>query len=173
LFFAMALVVVLLGMAGYYTWRQWQALRHLRVADELDAADRRYYLVRAWRRLVGCGVMVLLAAGLAGTYLLGQEWKAHELGEAQAVEPHDGDAEVAAPDPEQTRWLRQYSTFWIVFSMLLFSLVGLAFWDFLATRRYGMRNLRQIQQDRRAMIEGQLVRLRQQRGGHRFPPSVN
>jgi hypothetical protein len=44
--------------------------------------------------------------------------------------------------------------------------IGLAAADFFAIRRYGRQQYRQIQEGRRAMIEGELARLRSQRNGH-------
>jgi hypothetical protein len=50
--------------------------------------------------------------------------------------------------------------------ILLMSIIFLAAIDFFAIRRFGLRHYRQIQADRRAMIEGELTRIRSQRNGH-------
>jgi len=64
-------VAVLLGLAGYFGWRQVQTLRRLRLQTELPPEDQNYYKHQSWRRLVGCALMILLAALLSGWYLLG------------------------------------------------------------------------------------------------------
>ena len=65
LFFGIVIVLVLLGLAGYYAWRQVQTLRRLRWETELSEDDRRYTTRLAWRRLLCCGLMVLLAGLMA------------------------------------------------------------------------------------------------------------
>jgi hypothetical protein len=164
LIFAAMIVVVLLGMGGYYAWRQWQVLASLRHQDDLAPDDRAYQFAQAWRRLVGCFLMVVLAILLSASYLIGQEDQAQKLGQAPAAGAEEADP---AADAAHRRLLGQYGKFWIVFSFILFLLVALAFWDILAIRRFGVRTYRRIQSDRRAMIEDQLARLRSQRNGHK------
>ena len=61
---------------------------------------------------------------------------------------------------------RLYGGFWIVFLLILMVVVLLAAYDLWATRRYGLHERRRIQADRRAMLEQQISRLRQERDGH-------
>ena len=49
--FTSLLILVLVGLAAYYAWRQVQALRGLRHAENLPPEDRRYVRNQAWRRL--------------------------------------------------------------------------------------------------------------------------
>jgi hypothetical protein len=70
------------------------------------------------------------------------------------------------PTPEQEQFVRLYSLYWIVFLLVLLAVVLLAGVDFFAIRSYGQRQLRRIRADRRAMLEGELARLRSQRNGH-------
>lgn len=162
LLFATLIILVLLLLASYFAWRSrlvFQGLRHL----ELPPEDRRYHLALAWRRLVGCALMVVLAGLLAWSYWVGQERQARELAARKAPVVQEG----AQPEPsaEQKEFLNQYSTFWIIFSLIFLGWISLAFFDFWAIRRFGLRQYRQIQADRRAMIEHQLARLRSQRNG--------
>src|SRR5204863_5194109 len=73
------IVVVLLVLAGYYGWRQVQALRRLRSAGDLPQEERTYIRHQAWRRLFCCGLMVLLAGMLIGSSVLGLETRASQL----------------------------------------------------------------------------------------------
>jgi uncharacterized membrane protein YfcA len=68
---AVLLVCVLLSLAGYYAWRQCRMLRGLGRSMVLGDEDRTYYRRQAWRRLVGCVFMVLIAGFLGAWYVLG------------------------------------------------------------------------------------------------------
>lgn len=160
--FATLIILVLLVLAVYFAWRNrllFQGLRYLELAPE----DRRYHLALAWRRLVGCALMVVLAGLLTWWYWGGQEQRARELAGRQAQVGQDG--APAEPSAERQRFFNQFSTFWIIFSLVFLGWISLAFFDFWAIRRFGLRQYRQIQADRRAMIEHQLARLRSQRNG--------
>ena len=49
--------------------------------------------------------------------------------------------------------------------LLVFAMILLAAFDFWAIARFGIRHHRQIQEDRRAMLESHAARLRSQRNG--------
>lgn len=150
--FVSLIIVVLLGLAGYYGWRQVQTLRLLPLQENLPPEDRSYVRNQAWRRLACCGLMVLLAALLMGTYLLGLEGQAKK---------HDG---LSAA--EQRQFVHLYTYIWITILVFLLSLLGMAAFDLWAIYRFGLRHHRQIQADRRAMLERQVARMRTERNGH-------
>ena len=157
LIFAILMVVLLLGLGGYMGWRQWRTLRRLPHLD-LSSDDRKYQKTLAWRRLVSASLMVILAGLMISSYWLGQERKAQEMSQQE----HRDDGQ---PSEEQKQFLTQYSTFWIIFGLVLLSLVGLAFLDLWTIHRFARRSLRQIQADRRAMIEHEVAEYRRQRNG--------
>jgi hypothetical protein len=64
------LVVGLLGMAGYFIWRQARTLQWLRTANDLSPDERRYTRNQAWRRLLCSGLLVVLAGMLATSFVL-------------------------------------------------------------------------------------------------------
>jgi H+/gluconate symporter-like permease len=156
------LVAALVVMGSYFAWRQLQLLGTLRRAADLSAEDRSYTVRQAWRRLTGSVLMLVLAMFLAVHFFL--EGPASEIvaqGEAarkQQIRPQ--------LDPSQLQFLNFYRNFWIIVLLLLLAIILLAGWDYLAIRRFGLRHYRRIQQDRRAMIENELSRLRSQRNGH-------
>jgi hypothetical protein len=165
-FYASVIIIVLAGLAGYFGWRQWQALAALRrLGDELPEDDRRYEYGKAWRRLAGCVLMGVLAVLFAGSYLLDLNERAVALGHEGRTAAGD-----AAPAPvmnaEQQRFVNFFSTYWIVLVGIVMALLCLAAVDLWAIRRYGLRHLRQIQSDRRAMLQEQLAILRRERNGH-------
>jgi hypothetical protein len=156
--FGVLLIIVLLGMAGFFGWRQLLTLRGLRTADNVSDQDRRYMSRQAWRRLTCSVIMVVLAGMLAMHYTL--EPAANELAQKKEVNPAH---EFTAAEEQFTR---TYAVYWGIVLLLLLTIIILAGIDFFAIRRFGLRHYRQIQADRRAMIEGELSRIRSQRNGH-------
>jgi hypothetical protein len=157
------IVGALLGLAGYFGWRQWRTLRNLRYQSDLSLRERSYMRSQAWLRLVSSLLMATLAGLLIASYWLGQEQHARELTEQSRSAGPDG--KPTPLDDDAKRFLTQYWTFWIIFALILFSLVSLAFIDIWTIRRFARQHLRQIQADRRAMIEHEVAQLRRQRNG--------
>jgi hypothetical protein len=162
LVYAVLIVVVLLGLAGYFAWRQLQTLRNLAKTENLSRDERRFQRAQAVRRLLSSGLMALLAAMLVGSYWVGQERHAQELGQAQVKD----DGQQRVPDDEDRRFLTQYGTYWVIMVLILLMLVFLAFLDFLSIRRFARQQFRQIRDDRRAMIEREVAELRRLRNGY-------
>ena len=154
--YATAIVVVLLGLAGYFGRRQIQTLRGLKNQENLASEDRRYVRNQAILRLSSCVLMVAFAGMLAGAYLTNQQRRAVELGEQRQ-------AADAPLNPEEKAFARQLAAYWIVMLLILLVIVLLAFFDLYAIRTYGRRHYRKIRDDRRAMIERQVAILRSQR----------
>ena len=160
--FGIVLIILLLGMAAFFGWRQVQTLRRLRQTPDLPPEDRLYTRNQAQRRLVSSVLMVVLAGLLAVHFAF--EDRINQLFDQAAHNRQLGEAVPA--DPEQQRFIDFYGTFWVVTLLVLLSMIGLAAVDYFAIRRYARRHYRQIQQDRRAMIENEIARLRSQRNGH-------
>jgi hypothetical protein len=156
------LILLLGGLAGYFAWRQIQTLRNVARNDNLTAEDRRYFRRQAWRRLIGCLLMAGLLGLMGGSFFL--EDRAERLG-TELKDARDR-GEQREPDPEQRQFMRFYGGYWIVILLFVSGLVGIAFVDLVSIRRYGQRHYRKLQADRRAMIERQVLRLRQERNGH-------
>jgi hypothetical protein len=150
-----ALVATLLGVSSYYAWRQLRALRGLRRTPGLPDAEARYVRRQAWRRLVGC-VLMLVMAGLLAVTLLYLEGPTQQIADRGVGLP---------PTPEERDFLSLWVGGWIAILLVLMAVVFLAAWDLWATRLYGVREMRKIQADRRAMIERQASRVRRQRNG--------
>jgi len=161
--FGVVLVLVLLSVAILYIVRQILALRRLRATEEMALEERAYLYGRARRRLVTSLLLFLLGVMLAGA-LIYLEAPAQRLAEEQAAKVQEGDTTPLAP--EMRKFAQLYGWFWILFMLILMAVVFLAALDYLATRRYGIRQHRKIIDDRRAMIEREVSRLRQERNGH-------
>ena len=121
--------------------------------------ERRAQQFQAWRRLIGSGLMLLLALLLAGA-LFYLEDQAQRLADQRDAAP--ADAPFSWTDAERL-FIRVYGAYWIAFLLILLALIVLTGYDLWAVRRQARRELRQLQADRRAMIERQATRLRQER----------
>jgi hypothetical protein len=160
--FGVLLVLILVALAGFFSWRQWRVLSGLRQVQDVSPEDRRYMRRQAWRRIACSLLMVVLAGLLAGHFRL--EDRAHNLIAEGETNLQRG--EKRELNAEEQQFLKTYYSYWLVTMLVLLGLITLAGFDFFAIRRYGRRHYRQIQADRRAMIENQLARLRIQRNGH-------
>jgi hypothetical protein len=160
--FGAVLVLVLLAVAGLYCVRQVRALRRLPQAEEMPLDEARHQRRQAWRRLVTSVLLLVLAVMLTGA-LLFLEVPAQRLADERAAAL--GQAEPPPMTAEETHFARFYGSFWVLFLLVLLAIVLLAALDLWSTRRYGLRQHRKLQADRRAMIERELSRLRQGRNG--------
>jgi hypothetical protein len=158
--FSVLLVVGLVALAVYFGRRELAALRRLR-GETLPDEEHRYERRKALRRLVSCALMLVLAALLVGLLVYGTE--AQEL--AQEREGFDAE-DAPAFTPQQKLFLRVWGGMWIAFLVLLLVVLALAAVDLWATRVYGLRQYRKLSEDRRAMIQRQANRIRQERNGH-------
>ncbi len=161
--YAALIVLVLTCMGSWVAWRQVRLLRHLAADPNRTPEDHRFQKALAIRRLFVSGLMLTLAALLAGTYWFGQERCAAELSQSSASA--DGTHERPPLNEEDSRFLTRYSVFWLVFGCVLLAVIMLALYDMWAIHSYARRSLRQIRDDRRAMIEEQVAELRRQRNG--------
>jgi hypothetical protein len=138
-------------------------------ASDPGAAEVLYRREQARRRLISSGLMFVLAAQLAGALIYLQEPAQLQAERADAradARERGGEAE---PTPEERSFARLYSAYWVVFLLILLAVVMLAFSDLWSTRRFGVRAYRQLQAERRDMIDRQIARLRQEkqeRNGH-------
>jgi hypothetical protein len=163
--FGTVLIILALGVAGFFAWREVQTLRGLRTQEDLSREDRSYTRNQAWRRLLCSFLMVVFAVLFGGSFFL--EEPAQVLAEQREAARDQGNE--LPFNPEQARFAEFYRNYWIIMLLVLLAIIILAALDFFAIRRYGRRHYRQIQADRRALIEdfnNELARMRSQRNGH-------
>jgi hypothetical protein len=155
-------IPVLLGVSFIYGFRQVAALRLLREGPELPAEEGRHHRRQAYRRLVSCGLLALLALLLAGAQLFLEE-RADNLIDEQAARPQEeGPRDLT---PEQRNFARFYGAYWIGCLVVLMAVVALAGVDLWETRRRGLRARRKLLDDTRGMLQRQLTRYRRERDG--------
>jgi ABC-type Fe3+ transport system permease subunit len=135
----------------------------MRAAEEMALEEHDYLYRRARRRLL-MSLLLLVLGGMLTTALLYLETPAQRLADQREAQEQQGESPPL--NPEQRLFARFYTSFWIVFLLVLMAVVLLAALDFWATRRYGLSQHRKLVADRRDMIERELSRLRQERNGH-------
>ena len=146
----------------YVGWHQVLSLRRLRQTPNLSGEEQHYERRKAQGRLLSSGLLLVLAA-LLTTLLVFYELPAGEI----AAQRAGLDKETAPPPTaEEAAFLRVWGWLWITFLLVLTAVLLLAAIDLLSTRQFGLRQFRKLQADRRAMIERQARRMRQERNGH-------
>ena len=153
--FGSVLVAVLLLLSVYYGRRQFVALRRLR-NETLPGEEARHERAKAVRRLVACGVQLILGLLLAGILL----WLEPET--QRIIDGFKGEADPEYTDA-QKQLLRVWGGAWVAVLVLLLIVVGFAAVDLWSTRGHALRQFRKLQADRRAMIQRQTGRLREER----------
>jgi hypothetical protein len=160
-----AMVAALLGVGGYYGWRQVQLLRRLPASrDTMSALDYRYFRNQAWRRLANSVLMVAMAALMLVSFGMGWEEQTDRIARA-AAEQRQAGGPVAPLAGANRTVARLWLGTWVAVLSLLFVVIILVAVDVWAIRRFGLRHLRQIRDDRNAMIERELANLRNRRNG--------
>lgn len=131
---------------------QMRGFRRLNATAILPSDDRSYFRKRYLRRfLTGC-ILVVIGGMIGGAYLSGMEQR------VEALKP-DPNAQVEVPklDPENKHFVQFWGGFWIAVVALVFAVVGLAFTDALATRRYAMLQYRTIREDHEVKLRRDLA----------------
>ena len=151
------IVVLLLGIVGYFSWQEIRNLRRLR-ADGGPDDERRRIRYRAWRRLVCCGLLLVLAGLFIGNYFV-------DTSREQIMEP--GDEGGGPMNEQQQAFLHFYSFYWIALLLVLFAVIAIVGYDLWSLRRWSLREQRRLQQDHREMLEHEVSLYLRQRNGHK------
>ena len=162
---SLAAALVLVVAAYYLRWAV-RTLRRTTGAFEMLPDERQFLRRQAWRRLVNSGLMLLLGVLLIGAYAGGLPQRAEEIGKQREREAVDGQKPPLTE--EQRDFSQLFVAYWTAFLLLLGIIVALAGLDLMATRRYAVTQLRRIQTDRRAMLERQIARWREEGQGPSF-----
>jgi hypothetical protein len=143
--FGGVLVVGLVAAAAVFAWAQRAALsRAATLPDEERAFERR----RAYRRLVSCALLVVMAALLVVQYFL-WEWRVKGI-------------PVPVPEDEKV-YIRLWGGAIIGLLLVLLAVVVLAAIEAFTTRSFALKQYRKLSAERRAMIQRQADRIREGR----------
>jgi uncharacterized BrkB/YihY/UPF0761 family membrane protein len=160
--FGVVLVLLLVGLAGYFAWRQRATLRELREHPEMPAEDRRFLRNQVIRRLLCSALMVVLAGMLVGWYFMAPTFSElfQQGREAWAA------AEEQVFTERQEDFRRRMVAYWCVALLVLFAIIAVAGADAWAIGRYGLRHRRQLRDERQqTLLELEAARRRHQGNG--------
>lgn len=119
--------------------------------------DEKTYLQTLYFRRIFCGVLMVLIGGMiAGTYLSGFEAKA-DAGRAAFQQQPDQNGKPPPPTEEERRFFRIWSIYWIIVICLLGLLLFIAFTDAWATRKHGLKILRELRDEHKAKLARDLA----------------
>lgn len=146
-----ALAVVLLLVAVFLGTRVRTVRRTLRERTDLST-DERIYLHGQVRRRTWCVVLlVALALLFVGSYFL--EPTVRELAP---------EGEQKMTEAQRSR-INFFAFYWGSAVVMLFFLLGAAFFDAIATAKFGMGQRRRLEESHRQELEAEAARLRQRR----------
>jgi hypothetical protein len=135
----------------FFGLRQRRTLALVRIDEEMSDTER-VYLIRQVRRRLICSVLLLVFAGLLIGWLVMRERYA-------GLVPVPGEP-ITDEAADRLRFIIYY---WIGALFVLMAILVLASWDFVATARYGFARQKQLEQERRAMMEMEAAKLRHRR----------
>lgn len=166
----------LLLFGGVTCWLQLRGWRALRARTHVPSDEFGYLRNRYRRRALTGGLLALVGGLIAGAYLSGLELKVDALtAKGAATDPNQPDGAKRDMTPEEKQLVRVWVGYWVVVLVLVFVVIGLAFTDALATRRYAMQQYQVIREDHEAKLRRDLAVYKAQkeasrggRGGNRM-----
>src|SRR5262249_43991077 len=142
LIFGIAIVLVLLGVAGYFGYRQIQNSQKLSRDRDIPNEERQFIRRQIRRRLVCCVLMVIFPGFLAGWFVIEDR-----LPERIANNPEE--------KPGENPWVEMIVYYWSLALFVLFTILALAGLDAIATARFGLRSHRALEIERRTVLEAE------------------
>jgi len=140
---AAVLVALTLGVAVVFGYRQCRLIRR---TDVCGPSEERSVLRASARRRLAVSFMIGLCGLLiAGPYLTGLADRVVNDGQRQDA--------------------REYFIWWAAVMVLLMIALAVIGYDMAIVRRHWRKSLQRLHDDRRAMMQRQLARLRAERGG--------
>ena len=151
---ALALAAAILLLALVTTLSQVRGLKRLARRAHVTSVERAFLSGRYRRRLFTAGVLAAVGLLIGGAYLSGLEHDADRL--------LPGDAARPEMTPEQKVLLRTWVLYWTGVVVLGAALLGLAFADALATRRYWLVLYKELREDHQLRLRRDLAVHKQQ-----------
>lgn len=153
------LAAVLVGLAVYFARAQFKSLASLRGQPALAIDDRLYLRKQAIRRLLCCFLMVVFAGMLAGWFFL-EERLSRPLNEEELELRAKARPQELVHHRGKEQTLRIITVYWAAALMVLFAMLFLAAIDLMATARFGFRHHRQLEAEKKAILEDEVARWR-------------
>jgi hypothetical protein len=154
------LIVVLIGVVGYFSRQELRNLRRVRTDPAASPEEQQRARNRTWRRLALGALLLVLAVQLLGEFQL-------EIMRRQLMP--EGEEPLETLSAEQRSFARMYTYYWIVFLLLLMAVLFIAGYDLWSLRRWSLAEHRRLNSDRREMIKEEVALYRRQRNGQQHP----
>lgn len=126
-------------------------LRRVRYGPVLASTERSYLRNRGYRRLFNAGLMMGLAAFLAGGTLFGLHT------EFERIMPRDRVIPVEERPEGDKIFLKWWAIYWISVLVSVALIAFVAFLDLLATNRFANGEIRRLREENRAILERDLA----------------
>lgn len=149
------LAALLVGVAAYFIRQQVTTLRQLKIGDPAPREDKIYLHKQVNRRLLCSLLMILLAGMLLGSLFLDDWLRGPPLDQEQIDR-----LEVGQLDKEKREVAGAKVVYWVAILFLLFVMLFLAILDLMATARFGLRQHRQLESERKAILQAEVARWR-------------
>ena len=164
---ALALALVLMGLGLVTGAAQVLGLRRLAARKLVPSDEATYLRSRHRRRLLTASILFLVGAIIGAAYLSGMETNVDNL--KSNAEQAEAAVEPMIPEmtEEQKGLVRLWSVTWAIVISLVFVLVGLAFADAVATRRYWLGIYRELRDEHQAKLRRDLAVYRTQKEQNR------
>ncbi|MBM4072005.1 MAG: hypothetical protein FJ271_24230 [Planctomycetes bacterium] len=153
------LAAVLVGLALFFARAQFKTLASLRRQSGLAVDDRLYLRKQAIRRLLCCFLMVVFASMLAGWFFL-EERLSRPLNEEELELRAKARPQELVHHRGKEQTLRVITVYWAAALIVLFAMLLLAAIDLMATARFGFRHYRQLEAEKKSIIEDEVARWR-------------
>lgn len=163
---ALVLSLGLMGLGLATGYAQMLGLRRLAARKLVPSDEATYLRNRHRRRLLTASILFLVGLIIGAAYLSGMETNVDDLKPPAPAENAAANEPLEMTDA-QKGLVRLWSATWAVVISLVFILVGLAFADAVATRRYWLGVYRELRTDHEAKLRRDLAVYRTQKEQNR------
>lgn len=163
--FTLATGLVVFGLLT--AWFQFRGMAALRARTHVPSDELAYLRGRHRRRLVTAVLLTLTGVLIAGAYLSGLELSIDRLITAPPADPSADPDQQREMTPEQKALVRVWGGYWMAVVGLVFVVLGFAFADMMATRRYALQQYKIIREDHEAKLRRDLAMHKAQQASRR------
>jgi hypothetical protein len=149
------LAALLVGVAVYFIRQQKKTLALLRSGEPPAREDRLYLRKQVNRRLLCSILMIIIAGMLVGSMFL-DDWLRGPPRNQDEIDR----LEVGQLDQEKREIAGAKVVYWVAVLIVIFAMLFLAILDLMATARFGLRQHRQLESERKAMLQEEVSRWR-------------
>lgn len=139
-------------------WFQLRGMAALKARTHVPSDELAYLRGRYRRRLITGGLIAVIGGLIAGAYLSGLEPGIDALlATPEATDPPADPEQKRELTPEQKGLVKVWGGYWTGVVVLVLVVLGFAFADAMATRRYAVQQYRLIREDHEAKLRRDLA----------------